>query len=135
MITIKPGYAASVPERRCKELARKMREAWKYHAPSSCSTATSMVYGMGFMAIEKPSPLLKSGLAGKRLLDLGAGDSVSYIPMAHFAAVLSASEYVAIDRYNDYRLAEETMHSFIGGRYPGTKFKAVNEDMLVYLSE
>ena len=118
-----------------KGLAKCMAETWQREWPPDTQTSQSLVYELGFMRIDDPAPVLKKHLPGKRLVDLGAGSSVSYLAMAHFAASVGVSEYVAVDRYQDYSRAVSAMENFIRSAYPDIKLSAESEDMLFYLAQ
>lgn len=117
-----------------REVAKRMAETWQKRWPPDTEVSQSLVYDIGFMRLDKLALVLKEELPGKRLIDLGAGNPSSYIAMAHFAASLGVSEYVAVDLYQDYSRAASAMEHFIHPDYPDVRLSAEREDMLLYLA-
>ncbi len=126
-----PNKSAAIHE----SLAQKMKAFWGRDTPSDSPLAPSLVYETGFMRVKEPSETLKKKLAGGRLIDLGAGNVESLTAMAHLAAVLGVSEYIAVDGYVDYRGAEGLLDAFVGESYPEITIRAFNEDILLFLSK
>ena len=118
-----------------ENLAKAMKKFWSEADPSDCPLAPGLVYETGFMKLDKPSPLLREKLRGRLLLDLGAGNTESITAMAHLAAVLGASGYIAVDAYVDYNRAEGLLDNFVGQSYPGMVLRAFNDDMLLFLAK
>jgi hypothetical protein len=118
-----------------EHLAERMGEFWGAGRPSDCALAPGLVYESGFMRVKQPSRLLSEKLNGKRLIDLGAGNIESLTAMAHLAAVLGVSEYIAVEKYIDYGRAEGLIEAFMGDSYPQIVFRAFNDDMLLFLTK
>ncbi len=118
-----------------EHLAGEMKKFWGGFSPSDCPLVPGLVYQTGFMKLKSPSKTLAEKLNGKRLVDLGAGNSESFTAMAHLAAKLGVSEYIAVDGYVDYSRAEELLDTFVGESYPGMVLRAVNDDILLFLAK
>jgi hypothetical protein len=118
-----------------QRLAKELRGFWKYLKPSQCPLAPSLVYGRGFMNYEQPSDTLKERLRGRALVDLGAGRDVSFTAMAHFAAAIRASAYVAVDEYADYARAESLLYDFVNRTFPDIALWTINQDLLIFITE
>lgn len=136
MLASKAIHGDIAPGRRIRfeRLAQRMASFWEPGRPSGLSTTDFAVYTKGILDIEEPPEILRHSLRRARLLDLGAGGPASFLPMAHFATMLDASEFTIVDRYQDYSNAEHAMREFINHRYPGIALNAVNEDMLCFLA-
>ncbi len=116
------------------ETAKQLSDYWGSFKPSSCELAPEVVYETSmFFSLKNPHPALREALRGKRLVDLGAGSINSILSMAHLAASLGASEYVAVDLYVDYTTAEGVMKSMIQAKFPNISLRAIDEDMLMFL--
>jgi len=141
MVTLKGPKPAmqrrDVPEDKIRAIAstaRHLSDYWGSFKPSSRQLAPEVVYDTSmFFSLKNPSPALREALKGKRLVDIGAGKSTSFLSMAHLAAILGASEYVAVDKYVDYTNAEEIMEKVINSKFPDIVLRAINEDMLEFL--
>ncbi|MBU0527769.1 hypothetical protein KKE92_04770 [Candidatus Micrarchaeota archaeon] len=141
MVTFKGPKPAmqrrEVPEGKARaivETAKHLSDYWGSFKPSSYELAPDVVYDTSmFFSLENPSPVLGEALKGRRLIDIGAGNSNSFLSMAHLAATLGVSEYVAVDRYVDYTNAEEVMEKMINPKFPDILLRAINEDMLQFL--
>ena len=118
-----------------EDLAKGMKEFWSEADPSDCPLAPGLVYESGFMRLDNPSQLLREKLKGRRLVDLGAGNTGSITAMAHLAAALGASEYIAVDAYVNYERAEGLLDNFVGQSYPQMVLRALNDDMLLFLAK
>ncbi len=141
MVTFKGPKPAmqrrKVPEGKARaiaETAKYLSDYWGSFKPSSCELAPDVVYDTEmFFSLKNPSPVLREALEGRRLIDLGAGNTNSILSMAHLAATLGVSEYVAVDQYVDYTNAEEVMEKMINSKFPEIVLRAINEDMLKFL--
>jgi hypothetical protein len=120
--------------RRIDALAEGMAAFWGKHKPSSLSITEYYDFGSGMLDIGNPPPALLKPLRGSRLIDLGAGGPGSYMPMSHFAAVARVSEFLIVDRYQDYSGAIKAMGEFVRSGYPDIAFGAFEDDMLRHLA-
>lgn len=80
-------------------LVEEYSKMWGSHKPPQAHMAEHAVRDSSFFAMNRESETLRMLLGGKRLTDLGAGYPV---PAAVFAMHYGASEYVGVDRYQDY---------------------------------